>query len=422
MLRKVWSSSYRSSVSFQILSDLHLEVNQQYSSYEIPACAEYLILAGDIGRLTDYDDYRNFLQKQTDRFRSVFLLLGNHEFYNETFDTGIEMAKQLEQDPAFDGRLIVLHQKRYDVPDWSVDDHNARHDSDYSWLTKEIHSIHEENRTVAKDSKRRSILVVTHHAPSLQGTSNPRHAQSPWSVAFGTNILSEVPDGVKVWVFGHTHYNTDFKEKGVRVVSNQRGYVLPGSDPKADSGFDVRKQLGVCNCCVVAYPRLWGRIQPRAESRGWEQQPPVSKVHHAESPIVIIPSSTPHLDHISGRARAPVRFSHVLDCHGDGQQFQPDYQLMVFYRKHTTTMTSRGSNPVSRLAEAAKEKVAPSTSSKAKDPTENWTPEEMFETTLDKNGNPVPDAISYIDGPKMTQKRQGPDEGDVFDAANQDFD
>ena len=120
MLRKVWSSSYRSSVSFQILSDLHLEVNQQYSSYEIPACAEYLILAGDIGRLTDYNDYRNFLQKQTDRFRSVFLLLGNHEFYNETFDTGIEMAKQLEEDPAFDGRLIVLHQKRYDVPGSNV--------------------------------------------------------------------------------------------------------------------------------------------------------------------------------------------------------------------------------------------------------------------------------------------------------------
>ncbi|GCB19086.1 uncharacterized protein L509 [Aspergillus awamori] len=379
MLRKVWSSSYQSSVSFQILSDLHLEVNQQYSSYEFPACAEYLILAGDIGRLTDYNDYRNFLQKQTDRFRSVFLLLGNHEFYNETFDTGIEMAKQLEEDPSFDGRLIVLHQKRYDVPgsnvsilgctlwskvpqesaevvqskvkdfqrisDWSVDDHNARHDFDYSWLMKEVHSIHAENRTVAKDSKRRSILVVTHHAPSLQGTSNPKHAQSPWSVAFGTNILSEVPDGVKVWVFGHTHYNTDFKEKGA----------------------------------------------------------------------IVLPSGTLAVLSLVGSAD-------VLDCHGDGQQFQPDYQLMVFYRKHTTTMTSRGSNPVSRLAEAAKEKVAPSTSSKAKDPTENWTPEEMFETTLDKNGNPVPDAISYIDGPKMTQKRQGPDEGDVFDAANQDFD
>ncbi|PYH31744.1 uncharacterized protein BO87DRAFT_408703 [Aspergillus neoniger CBS 115656] len=236
MLRKVWSSLNQSSV------------NQQYSSYEIPACAEHLILAGDIGRLTDYEDYRNFLQKFTDRFKLVFLVLGNHEFYIETFETSIERAKRLEQDPALSGRLIVLHQKRYDVPgsnvipqeladivqskvkdfqriaDWSVDDHNARHDSDYS-------------------CRQRSILVVTHHAPSLQGTSSPRHAQSPWSVAFGTDILSGIPDGVKVWVFGHTHYTTDFMEKGVRVVSNQRGYMLPWSDSKKDSGFDVRKVI-----------------------------------------------------------------------------------------------------------------------------------------------------------------------------------
>ncbi|GKZ33891.1 hypothetical protein AbraIFM66951_009325 [Aspergillus brasiliensis] len=90
---------------------------------------------------------------------------------------------------------------------------------------------------------------------------------------------------------------------------------------------------------------------------------------------------------------------------------------------HTTsTMSSTSSNPVSRFAEAAKEKIAPSTSSKAKDPTENWTPEEMFETTLDRNGNPVPNADSFIDGDKMTQRRQGPDEGDLFEAANEDFD
>ncbi|OJJ77313.1 hypothetical protein ASPBRDRAFT_36533 [Aspergillus brasiliensis CBS 101740] len=44
------------------------------------------------------------------------------------------------------------------------------------------------------------------------------------------------------------------------------------------------------------------------EARGWEHQPPVSNVHQAESPGVIIPSSTPPLDHISCRARAPVRF------------------------------------------------------------------------------------------------------------------
>ncbi|GLA84650.1 hypothetical protein AtubIFM56815_008865 [Aspergillus tubingensis] len=122
---------------------------------------------------------------------------------------------------------------------------------------------------------------------------------------------------------------------------------------------------------------------------GWEQQPPVSKVHHADSPIVIISSLTPPLDHISCRARAPVH--------------------------------SCRSNPVSRLAEAAKEKVAPSTSSKAKDPSANWTPEEMFETTLDRNGNPVPND-SYIDVENMRKGQKGPDEGDVFAAANEDFD
>lgn len=54
----------------RILSDLHLEIDQQYPSFEIPVCARHLILAGDIGRLVDYDNYRDFLKKQTDRFRS----------------------------------------------------------------------------------------------------------------------------------------------------------------------------------------------------------------------------------------------------------------------------------------------------------------------------------------------------------------
>jgi hypothetical protein len=49
---------------------------------------------------------------------------------------------------------------------------------------------------------------------------------------------------VKVWVFGHAHCTTDFRDRGVRIVSNQRGYVLPWSD-SADvkNGFDVRKVI-----------------------------------------------------------------------------------------------------------------------------------------------------------------------------------
>ncbi|KAJ5609883.1 calcineurin-like phosphoesterase [Penicillium herquei] len=266
-----------SSASFQVLSDLHLEISQLYSSYEIPVCADHLILAGDIGRLIDYEGYRDFLQKQTDNFKTVFLVLGNHEFYQGTQAEGSERAKQLEQEPCLNGRLVLLHQKRYDVPKsqvtilgctlwsqippdvadmvgymisdfqkikgWSVDDHNANHDSDLAWLLNEIKLIREGNEKTADKSQKRSILVVTHHAPLMEKTSSPQHSKNPWRVAFGTDIIPQISDGIKTWVFGHTHYTTDFKEGGVRVVSNQRGYVLPWSDPKTQDKFDVRKVI-----------------------------------------------------------------------------------------------------------------------------------------------------------------------------------
>lgn len=278
MLEKVWLLFNRPSVSFQVLSDLHLEINQQYPSFEIPLCAKHLILAGDIGRLVDYDNYRDFLQKQTDRFEHVFLVLGNHEFYGGTFAGGLEKARQLEREPSFNGRLVVLHRRRYNIPGsrvtvlgctlwskvshesrdivrskikdfqkiegWTVDDHNAAHDSDLALLLDEIQSVQQENRRAEKQSQKQSILVVTHHAPSLRRTSSPQHENSPWKSAFGTDILSQTTNRVKVWVFGHTHYTTDFKECGIRVVSNQRGYVLPWSNLRnTKDRFDARKVI-----------------------------------------------------------------------------------------------------------------------------------------------------------------------------------
>ncbi|KAK1148822.1 hypothetical protein N8T08_008707 [Aspergillus melleus] len=148
------------------LEDLHLEINQQYSSFKIPARAKYLILAGDVGRFPDYHAFRDFIRQLTTRFELVFLVLENHEFYNGTFAAGLGLkkAKQLERDPLLDGRLVILHRKRYDIPGtrvsilgctvwsavphhlrgivqakvkdfkriegWTVDDHNAHHKFD----------------------------------------------------------------------------------------------------------------------------------------------------------------------------------------------------------------------------------------------------------------------------------------------------
>ncbi|KAA8652667.1 hypothetical protein EYZ11_001027 [Aspergillus tanneri] len=52
----------------------------------------------------------------------------------------------------------------------------------------------------------------------------------------------------------------------------------------------------------------------------------------------------------------------------------------------------------------------------------DWNTQEKLETTLDKNGNPVPDAFAFTDGRKMVNGAKGPDEADEYEAATADFD
>ncbi|KAH6662844.1 ser/Thr protein phosphatase-like protein superfamily, partial [Halenospora varia] len=260
--------------SFQIVSDLHLEVGKQYNNVSIPPSAPFLILAGDIGCLADYDAYLSFLARQTTSFETVFLILGNHEFFGLSLVAGLEQARRLENEEVFGGKLVLLHQKRFDIPGssitilgctlWSeidgdareivrakvkdfskiggrtLDEHNADHESDLTWLRTQIEEIRKENEEVKTSEERKQILVVTHHAPSMQETARPEQVNNPWSSAFATDILKEGEwENVKLWVFGHTHFSTEFEKFGVKVVSNQRGYVLPGMAESKDKNFDV---------------------------------------------------------------------------------------------------------------------------------------------------------------------------------------
>ncbi|TVY83022.1 Uncharacterized protein LSUE1_G002427 [Lachnellula suecica] len=275
-----------SQLPVQFLSDLHLEVGQQYASFEIPPSASYLVLAGDIGRLIDYDSYLKFLTRQTNAFEMVFLVLGNHEFYGLSFKAGLEQARKLESEASLEGKLILLNQTRFDIPgssitilgctlwskthphardivqmkvkdfqkieDWTVDNHNAAHESDITWLRSQVAAVQEENAALGKGKQERKILIITHHAPSVQETANLHQVGNAWSSAFATDLIKEGDwNGVKVWVFGHTHFTTQFKKCGVKIMSNQRGYVLPGwvenkkNDEGGKDGFDVKKVVHV---------------------------------------------------------------------------------------------------------------------------------------------------------------------------------
>ena len=241
------------------MSDLHLEVGQQYANFDIPAEAPYLILAGDIGRLKDYQPYLEFLRRQCRQFIKVFLVLGNHEFFGTSHAEGLRLARCLEKEPGCEGKLSVLIRDRVDmdpslaitilgctlqsrIPEdakavvqmkindfkhiegWTVNSHNSEHQRDVEWLQREIHKIRNE-----RNLPKRNVLVITHHAPTIQGTSKPSDLANPWSCAFSTDLLGdEALADTQVWVFGHTHFTSDFKQGQVRLVSNQRGYMING--------------------------------------------------------------------------------------------------------------------------------------------------------------------------------------------------
>lgn len=263
------------SASFQIVSDLYLDIDNQYSRSEIPASAPYLILAGDVGKLVDFTEYLNFLEHLVPNFERIFLILGNHEFYGISIAEGYVKADLIVRSESLKNKVTLLNRLRYDILDapitligctlwshipperqevvlntvqdfqeiqhWSLELHNQKHVRDLRWLRNQVKNIHNEKPGNA-------IIIVTHHAPCKNGTYNTEEVNEQLGSAFASDIVDVVEwPAVVLWVYGHTQFSNDFKRGKIRLVSNQRGY-----DPMALSGnlvpseqFDIRKTVKI---------------------------------------------------------------------------------------------------------------------------------------------------------------------------------
>lgn len=295
----------KSAVRFQLLSDLHLELSPDPIP-KIPHTAPHLILAGDINKLapSNYPAYLAFLTSLAPHYERIFLILGNHEFYGGSIDEGLDAARRLEGEEALRGRVCVMWRRRVDldidrngqdgdkegegrgkvtvlgctmwshipsdsrkrvslgindfrqIDDWTVDGHNAAHAADVAWLKAQLTDIAAENRAAAAaagpgvEKEKRRVLIITHHVPTLSPLARaPKHKDSPFMTSFQTDVLGDgdggfdwAGSGVKVWACGHTHQSFRIEEKGVLVVSNQRGYESGREGLKAlrfDAGMVV---------------------------------------------------------------------------------------------------------------------------------------------------------------------------------------
>ncbi|EQL03519.1 hypothetical protein G6O67_000508 [Ophiocordyceps sinensis] len=263
----------------QIMSDLHLEAPKAYDYFDIRPRAPYLALLGDIGNVVSHrEDYREFLTRLLTQFRVVLFVPGNHEAYHSDWPSTLSTLRAFEQGVRSDsslGEFVLLdraahHLPRektvilgcslfsrvppeserrvsmglndfYQIDDWDTKAHNDAHARDLAWLNSQVAELE------GTDNK---IVILTHWSPTRHVDAvEPRHAASPIMTAFSTDLSEErcfKSPSVRLWAFGHTHYNCDVQvDRGqgaptLRLLTNQRGYYFAQSD-----GFDVGKTVAL---------------------------------------------------------------------------------------------------------------------------------------------------------------------------------
>ena len=289
---------------FQYASDLHLELFPGVRFSPDQVRARRLVLAGDIGDPAS-GEYAQFLAHCAANFATVFVVLGNHEAYgkswSETTRLVREVARATNESVRREAAVVVLDREECDVQDDDDDDdeeeeeerehgerrtggkttirvlgctlwsdipatqkmyirlcltdfrrirelkhqgvpaYNRMHHEDVAWLRERLCHAHE---------TRTPCLVVTHHAPAIRGTSNPKYDGSPLTCAFATHLPDVVGHpAVAAWVHGHTHFShrteipAPARDSGtVLLAANQRWYA---DDPEEAAGFDPSAVLAL---------------------------------------------------------------------------------------------------------------------------------------------------------------------------------
>ncbi|KAI8615291.1 Metallo-dependent phosphatase-like protein [Chytriomyces sp. MP71] len=282
---------------FKLFSDIHLELGavtihkldqEPYRSLLDPCGADFLVLAGDVGK-PRLPLYTELLVLAAARFKRIFIVMGNHEYYNGSSKEEVDVdmrcwLSELNHTFRIAHKVVLLDRNEDDaqvyLPEcnlrvlgctlWSwippeaareaaeglndfrmigtrskdptkprrrcnVEDYNSWHVTDRQWLEDQIYKA---------QLKGERLVVVTHHAPTRHETSAPQfRGQGGIGHCFSTDLdeLLEMTD-VLCWCFGHTHFSTDMQWKGTRVVANQVGYF---HERREAQQWDARKVISL---------------------------------------------------------------------------------------------------------------------------------------------------------------------------------
>jgi predicted phosphodiesterase len=262
---------------YQIISDIHLEFNNTFSAKklynnlitslnntDLTQSYEYnLILAGDIGYPTK-NIYKAFLKSCVQYYDNVFLIAGNHEFYESAKydmsysdiiqliqsicdEINIEPNKDIKGRIHFMNNNILKHNNVYLIGSilWSnIKKENysmAKYINDYNMIknfTPEIsNELFEYNYKFISESLEYvstqkminpniKCFVITHHMPSMSLIDSKYKKYGEMNSFFASNCDKLMTDTntVDYWIYGHTHTAKQTKINDTILICNPKGY------------------------------------------------------------------------------------------------------------------------------------------------------------------------------------------------------
>lgn len=245
-------------MKLRILSDLHLE----YCPFEIPPLPDdstsTLVLAGDIGQISQREILEPFLRNAAARFSHVIYVMGNHEYYEGDFPDSRKTLRQWQlpanlhvlenttikiDDITFAGTTLwtdfydldpdclaaclkfspdFIHTQYREAPgspEPLTPEHQfTAHHLARRWISATLASLHARNE---------KTVLVTHHGIS-PGSIHPKWAGQASNGGFISDLESLILAAPPMLcIHGHSHDSFDYRigteKQGTRVVTNPRG-------------------------------------------------------------------------------------------------------------------------------------------------------------------------------------------------------
>lgn len=216
-----------------------------------------LILAGDVweGTRCLMHAEESWMTKLAERYRYIIIVLGNHDYWGENFNSFPakfkNMIKDLHLNNVFllDDESITLEGVRFvggtlwtdfnkmdpftiwRAKDYMNDYRYIKSGETYSKLTAQhVLAAHRKTKGVIfanakKDADTRKIVCVTHHSPSFQGMSPDYAHLGDVNGYYHSELGNDIIDSeIDLWFFGHTHNPVDYTIGNTRIINNAVGY------------------------------------------------------------------------------------------------------------------------------------------------------------------------------------------------------